>query len=502
MRSHAHRADDCTMTRPTLTATILIALAAAGCGNSDGTARNKAGAEAARTQQVLRLESTDAGSPEALHLAQRIKARSGGALSVEIRQSYPASLPANEARLARAVRAGKADFGILPARAWPAAGVPALAALQAPFVLSDYDVAGRAIAGPAGATLKDALKRAGVVPLALLPTQLRRVLAVKPLAGADDFRDLRIRISDNATAAAGLRALGARPIEGVATDGVIDGLERHRLDGVEISPGFAVSNGYWRNARNITGYALFDRVDTIVASPAAWKRLSGSQRAAVTAAVADTIRFTATLPERDAASLETLCADGVRVTAPTAAQLEALAQATEPTRAALRAAPATARVMRELEATEGAGPRRLPPPEACAAAGALKGQETDGAATIPDGVYVTRTTRKDYQSRGEYSGDWSAPVYKWTTRLRNGKWVMLVTPKFPGQVGDIDGAGTYETHGDQVTFRYTYPEDARGGPPETFRWSYYQGQLTLEVVDVADLGSQIIHTAHPWRKVR
>jgi hypothetical protein len=84
-------------------------------------------------------------------------------------------------------------------------------------------------------------------------------------------------------------------------------------------------------------------------------------------------------------------------------------------------------------------------------------------------------------------------------RLHDGKWVRLVRPKFRGQIGDVDGAGTYESHGEQVTFRYTYPE---AGLPETFRWSYYKGRLTFEAVDVIDRGARILHTAHPWRKIR
>src|SRR5918912_3498092 len=144
MRRTAQWADDRPMNTRAPIAMLLVVLGAAGCGGARGAPHNKAGAPAAAKQTVLRLESTDAGSPEALHLAQRIKVRSGGALRVEIRQSYPASLPANEARLARAMRAGRAELGLLPARAWPAAGVPAPAALQAPFVLTDYHTARRA----------------------------------------------------------------------------------------------------------------------------------------------------------------------------------------------------------------------------------------------------------------------------------------------------------------------------------------------------------------------
>ena len=40
-----------------------------------------------------------------------------------------------------------------------------------------------------------------------------------------------------------------------------------------------------------------------------------------------------------------------------------------------------------------------------------------------------------------------------------------------------------------------------GVTPETVRWSYYDGQLTFAIVNVQDLSSRVIYTAHPWRKV-
>jgi hypothetical protein len=152
--------------------------------------------------------------------------------------------------------------------------------------------------------------------------------------------------------------------------------------------------------------------------------------------------------------------------------------------------------MRLLEATDGAGAKVLPTPPDCSRAGRSV-EEAGDSPTIPNGVYVTRTTEED--AGNEWA--WPEPAYTWTTRLRDGKWVRTVVPRSPDQVGDVDGAGTYEVHGDEVTFRYTHPElDASA--PETLRWSYYDGRLTMEAVDVADGGARLIYTAHPWKKVR
>jgi hypothetical protein len=324
------------------------------------------------------------------------------------------------------------------------------------------------------------------------------VLSVKALATRSDFQGARIRISDDPTSAAGVRALGAEPVQGMTSDEIIDALTRHRLDGVETSPISAVNLSYGHHANNITDYALYDRVYTLVASSTAWKQLPASRQAVIRAAAQDTVGFAGSLVERDTKDLAELCHWGVRVRPSTAAQLGALSDATASVRAALRADPATSTVLRMLEATAGAGPRQLPVPAACAGPSGQTAEKPAAAATIPEGTYVTTTTREEYRSRGEYSRDWTAPAYTWTTHLEGGKWSRTVNPRFTGQVTDLDSAGTYEIHGDQVTFQYTYPVT---DVSETLRWSYYKGWLTLEVVDVSDLGARNIYTLHPWHKI-
>ena len=80
---------------------------------------------------------------------------------------------------------------MLPARAWAPAGVKAFDALQAPFVLGNYDAARAALAGPAGTRSRRRWSKAGVIPLGLVPAELRRILSVRPLATLGAFRGLR-----------------------------------------------------------------------------------------------------------------------------------------------------------------------------------------------------------------------------------------------------------------------------------------------------------------------
>jgi TRAP-type C4-dicarboxylate transport system substrate-binding protein len=480
------------MTTRLLTTSLVVGAVLAGCGGSSNDAtQNKAGGSPPTRPQTIGIQATDPASPEARYFAKQIEARSGGSLTAKVLGDYGAGTPAKEARLARDLRTGKADFGQLPSRAWAPAGVKAFDALQAPFVLGSYDVARKAIAGPAGTALKQALENAGVTPLGLVPAELRRVLAVRPLATPDAFRGMTIRIPDNDTSAAAIRSLGATPIEGVTAGTLREQLREHRVAGAETAPVFAVENGYGSYAKYITGYALFDRVDTLVASSAAWKRLSTSQQAAVTAAADDTIAHASTLPHREDENLAQLCSLGVRVTEPTDGQLATLADATKSVRTALRDDAATGPVLKAMESTPGAGPQTLYAPSSCSKPPDVA--TIRGAATIPNGVYRVTDTVADFERWGQFGGEWEKPITS-TTELKDGRWRHWEKPAYGVPVV----GGTYRVEGDLVRFIWVPKNEV---PPFTMRWSYYKGQLTWEPVDVGDLGLKIIFAAHPWKKV-
>ena len=479
--------------RPFITS-LAAALVIAGCGGSGGTTPNKAGSGPPSRPQAIEIQATDPTSPEATYFAKQIEAHSGGTLTVRILGDYGSRTPANDARLARDLRAGKAGFGILPARAWAPAGVEAFDALQAPFVLGSYDVARDALAGPAGSKLRRALERAGVTPLGLVPAELRRVLAIRPLSTPEAFRGLSIRIADNDTSAAVLRRLGATPVQGVTTPDLRTRLRARRLAGAETAPVFALQNGYGTYVKHITGYALFDRVDTLVAAPAAWKRLSRGQQAAMTAAARDTIANASTLADRDGRDLAQLCRQGVRVTTPTEGQLAALVDATEPVRAALRAGAATGPVLKALEATPGAGPQTLDVPTECTKPLPEKIVAQSRTARIPNGTYRVHFTAADFHRLGQFGNEWDAALTS-ITEFKDGRWRHWEKPDYGVPVV----GGTYRVTGDLVRFTWV-PENEV--PPFTMRWSYYKGQLTWEPVDVSDAGLKVLFTGRPWKKVR
>ena len=70
-------------------------------------------------------------------------------------------------------------------------------------------------------------------------------------------------------------------------------------------------------------------------------------------------------------------------------------------------------------------------------------------------------------------------------------------PDYPDQ-GPL--SGHYVVKGDEVTFFWSQPT-AHWSATEKVRWSYFDGQLTFAIVDVADTASRVLYTAHPWRKI-
>jgi TRAP-type C4-dicarboxylate transport system substrate-binding protein len=278
-------------TRALCLGALAAAVGVAGCGGSSRAGNARAGSAAPATVTHIVLQATDPGDPETVYLAKQIGVHSHGTLSVRIASDYNSTLPSNEVGLAKAVRAGSVSFAFGPTREWQSAGAPAFAALQAPFVLSNYSTARAAVAGPAGRLLLSQLSAAGVHPLALVPLQLRRILSVTPIRSQGDLDGLRVRIIDNPTTKAAFTAFGAVPVEGLSPPEADTKLKEHKIDAVETAPNVVGENGYDQYAKYLSGFALFDKVDSFVASNRAWERLAASQRQALEQAAQDVVRI-------------------------------------------------------------------------------------------------------------------------------------------------------------------------------------------------------------------
>jgi TRAP-type C4-dicarboxylate transport system substrate-binding protein len=467
---------------------------------------SKAGSTDQHPQAIV-LQMPDGSDPDGLYLAQDIAKLSHGALKVTIdSKTYNSELPVNETRLTADVRAGRVSFAYQPARDWAAVGVPGFQALMSPFAVTTVTASQRVAASPVAAAVLGQLPKYGAVGVGLVAGEPRQILSVRPLFAPPQFAGQRIRIIDNPQTAALVTALGARPVQGLASNTVNSRLRAGLVTAVETSPFFIAENAYQDAAPYLTSYAVFPKFETLVASKKAWAALPSAVQAAMRQAAADTRRHSAALADRETLKLAGLCQQGVVLDQPTTAQLAALAHATATAGPASATAAATERQIRALPGT-GPQPYAITTPDGCRVAGdaataaaihrvltpALAHQ---GGGRIPPGTYAVTDTVADFEAGGQYGSDWEKDItFTWHLHA-DGTFFETQSPDYPDQ-GFV--GGRYVVKGDEVTFDFNNCPTGCVAP-ETVRWSYFDGQLTFAIVDVADTGSRVIYTAHPWRK--
>lgn len=467
---------------------------------------SKAGSTDRPTQTIV-LQMPDGSDPDGLYLAQDIAKRSHGALKVTIdSKTYASQSPANEARLTADIRAGRVSFAYQPARDWAAVGVPGFQALMAPFAVTTVAASQRVAASPVAATILGQLSGYGMVGLGLIAGEPRQILSRPPLFAPPQFAGQRIRIVDNPQTAALVTALGARPVQGQPSTKVGNLLQNGSVTAVETSPFYVAENAYQSVAPYLTSYAVFSKFETLVASKQAWKALSLAEQTAIRQAVAGTRVHSDQLASRETLELTQLCQQGVVLDRPTAAQLGMLAQSAA---TANPASAAAAVVERQIKALPGTGAQldATARPGGCRVAGDVATAAAihqvltptaahQGGGKIPPGTYATTDTVADLEAGGVYGNDWNKDV-TWTIVMRADGTVRET--QVPDYKDQGPATGHYVVKGDEVTFYLS--QVTNWSATEIVRWSYFDGQLTFAIVNVADSGSRVIYTAHPWRKI-
>jgi C4-dicarboxylate-binding protein DctP len=466
----------------TLLAPVAVGLAVSGCLGG-GT---KAGGRAAKAV-TLTMQTPDAPQADALYFARQVALRTHGRLRIVVGTGYSSFDPRNELRLARALRQGKVQLAYLPSRAWERdrGTVLAFRALQAPFLITGYDLLHRIATGPVGRELLASLDRNGVVGLGLVPDELRRALGRRPLASPGAFRGARIRIADSPTTVAALRALGAIPVTGLTARTAGTALAQRRLDGVESSAEYINDNGYAAHARFLAAnLPLFAKTQTIAVTKRVFDELSPADRAALRAAAAATAAH-ADPTRRERGEVQGLCEQGLRLMTARPADVAALKREAAPVYRMLERDAATRAAIAAIERLKrqrGADDEL----NACARTGQAG---RSGASAFPTGTFETVLTREDMRRAGFSTSD--AHTERLTFRKDGTWWDVWLRPRRSDQP---PGGGHYRVDGDQVTLT---PAN-----PDVLKWSYFRGLLRFQIVMDSDALGRLTYTAHPWRKVK
>jgi hypothetical protein len=110
------------------------------------------------------------------------------------------------------------------------------------------------------------------------------------------------------------------------------------------------------------------------------------------------------------------------------------------------------------------------------------------SAPFPTGTFETKITAKDVLARGFPATDahWETLTFRSDGAFRD-VWFH------PTRSDQEPLNGHYVVKGNTLRLLPT---------PDSVRWRYASGRLTLSVIHVPDAFARLVYTAHPWQKVK
>ncbi|WP_378946122.1 TRAP transporter substrate-binding protein [Paracoccus sp. R86501] len=130
--------------------------------------------------------------------------------------------------------------------------VPAVYALDFPFLFKDYDSAHQVLDGEIGQDILDQFSDHGLVGLAWAENGFRHVTnSIRPIETPEDLEGLKLRTMENEVHIAAFKAAGAAPTPMSWTE-VLTSLQQGTIDGQENPITIVTANNMWEIQDNIT----------------------------------------------------------------------------------------------------------------------------------------------------------------------------------------------------------------------------------------------------------
>ena len=295
---------------------VLLALLVSACA-VQGPFGDKAGGVPGG-KVVLALADVSSGlqeRPPVAYFIRRVKALSGGNISIHVDYNWKSPDPNAEQQVVRATAAGTTiDLGIVGSRVFDTMGVTSLQALSAPMLIDSYSLEHSVLRSDMAKQMLAGVRRLNVAPLALIANGLRKPVAVaRPLLGRREWRGINFGTYLSNVQEASIRALGAMPL--VAFSSLrVHFLQTGQLKGFEFNLLNYYANSYWSVARFITANVnLWPQVDVLIANPGSLAQLTSQQTGWLEEAAREAAaRSVGMMVAADNAVLPTICKKGTR----------------------------------------------------------------------------------------------------------------------------------------------------------------------------------------------
>ena len=446
---------------------LAAGLALAGCGGHD-----KAGGARTVSGRTIEIAIRDGSARLLAPYAEAVARDAAEPTKVAVRTRWRGQAPDAEARTIADVRSGRIAFAAVPARVFDTLGVDAFEPLLAPFAVESLEAEQRALAGDITDRARLALRRLGVVAVAVLPGDLRHPLGLtRPLVRPIDYAGAYIGVRDSAIQRRAFARLGA-------SVGTIAGEDYAGYDGIESDlPSIEADRADIGAASLAPDLTLWPRILVVIANPGAWQRIGSARQRAMRNAARDSLGAAmAALRASDADAYGVLCRRGE-------------VPLVHPSEAAMRRALGIAGRSQE--------PRTVHPPCRPVAPPRRAG------ATSVDGVWTFAIDAADLR-RVHTPRDEVIPE-NWGRHV-----IVLWHGRFALTQEDAQACtwayGAYDVHGDRIAMDMSDggghgPNDAVNRPGEHFEFAWSRFRDTLQLAMVRGVPAPNTFVAAAWRRI-
>jgi TRAP-type C4-dicarboxylate transport system substrate-binding protein len=232
----------------------------------------------AQETRTLRLGIvTPPGHPwnnAALKVGEGLKAETNGRLSISV---FPAGQLGNEAAMLQQMQSGALDLGwIMTAEL--GSRIPAVAAINAPWVVDSTAKVAKLVREPVAMKLLDVLPaETGTVGLAWGITTMRVVFSAKEIAGLDDINGMKLRINTTPAYRDFYQLLGAAPTP-IPTPAVFDAMSNGQVDGLEADLDFSWNQRFDKVSKTMLKMNAIFMPCVALASGRVWQTLPEADR--------------------------------------------------------------------------------------------------------------------------------------------------------------------------------------------------------------------------------
>lgn len=214
---------------------------------------------AAAAVTTLRLGNATATTHPFHHgsmaFADAVSKATNGAVKVNV---FPARQLGDDGSMLQQVQMGGLDLGVISQAVFTTT-IPALNALQMPFLIPSYDAAGKVYTSDAGAKLLEKLSSLNMRGLGIYEGGFRHFLSTKALLQSPtDLKGLKTRVAQSPLQIDIFKALGASPTP-LAYGEVYTALQTKTIEAVEINVSSIYGEKYYEVAKffTLTGHYMW-----------------------------------------------------------------------------------------------------------------------------------------------------------------------------------------------------------------------------------------------------